>query len=298
MIVVTGGAGFIGQTLIEKLKTITDEQILCVDYNINKSVKNMHPYFFMHKMLDYNFTKSITTIFHNGACSDTTNHDINYMMTNNYDYSTSLLKKCLNHNIKFIYASSASVYGLSCLGAFKETDERHPANIYAKTKSLFDDYASVFMNNSTQIVGLRYFNVYGQNESHKGDMASVVYRFFKQKKEGKINLFEKSRFYKRDFIHVEDIVNINIFFWKNTKISGIFNAGTGIDRSFQEIADIICKKYNTKINYISIPQKLRDQYQTYTKADTTLLRNHYKESFMSIEEGVNKYLTYLEANET
>ena len=178
MIVVTGGAGFIGQTLIERLKQKTGEEILSVDFKTNQSVKNMHPQAFIHKMADKRFASTVSVVFHNGACSDTTNSDVHYMMSNNFDYSSVLLRRCMDQGTRIIYASSASVYGMSRESWFNEEDNMMPANTYAKTKALFDDYASMFFEYPSQIVGLRYFNVYGRNESHKGKMASVIYKVF------------------------------------------------------------------------------------------------------------------------
>jgi ADP-L-glycero-D-manno-heptose 6-epimerase len=295
VIVVTGGAGFIGKVLIERLKLKTKEKILCVDFRPHPYVKNMHPQAFLQKMMDLDFAKSISIVFHNGACSDTTNTDIHYVMANNFDYSTVLLRRCMDSGTRIIYASSASVYGFSQHSHQNEADDLQPRNIYAKSKALFDDYACMFMDYHSQIVGLRYFNVYGRHESHKGNMASVMYKFFQQKEGGRIHLFEKSEFYKRDFIHVDDIVDINFFFWKNPELSGVFNAGTGHPRSFHEIGQIFSKRYDTEINYIPMPKKLEQQYQEYTCADTVLLTSKYNKNFLSLEDGVSRYLRHLEA---
>ena len=294
MIVVTGGAGFIGKVLIERLKLKTKEEILSVDFRSHPHVKNMHPQAFLQKMMNRDFSKSVSIVFHNGACSDTTNSDVHYMMSNNFDYSTVLLRRCMDTNTRVVYASSASVYGFSPHSYQHESDTLQPRNVYAKSKALFDDYACMFMDYDSQIVGLRYFNVYGRHESHKGNMASVIHKFFKQKNGGRIHLFEKSNFYKRDFIHVDDIVDINFFFWKNPELSGIFNAGTGTSRSFQEIAQIFSKRYNTEINYIPMPKKLQQQYQEYTCADMKMLTSKYNKSFLSLEEGMHRYLNNLE----
>ena len=295
MIVVTGGAGFIGKVLIERLRAKTKEEILCVDFRAHPYVKNMHPQAFLQKMSNHDFAKTVSVVFHNGACSDTTNTDVHYMMAVNFDYSTVLLRRCMDSNTRLIYASSASVYGSSQHSHQSETDDLQPRNIYAKSKALFDDYACMFMDHHSQIVGLRYFNVYGRHESHKGDMASVIYKFFQQKEEGKICLFEKSHLYSRDFIHVDDIVDINFFFWEHPELSGIYNAGTGAARSFQVIGDIVSKRYGANIEYIPMPKKLQQQYQEYTCADMNFLKSKYSKNFLSLEEGVERYLCHLEA---
>ena len=295
MIVVTGGAGFIGKALIERLKSETKEEILCVDFRPHPYVKNMHPYAFLDRMSVREFADKVSMVFHNGACSDTTNNDIHYMMANNFDYSTVLLRRCMDSETRIIYASSASVYGFSSYTSQSESDDLQPRNVYAKSKALFDDYAGMFMDYRSQIVGLRYFNVYGRHESHKGNMASVMYKFFQQKEQGKIDLFEKSNFYKRDFIHVDDIIDVNLFFLKNPDLSGIFNAGTGNPRSFQEIGQIFCKRYDIDINYITMPKNLQMQYQEYTCADMAAFRRLHDKDFLSLEEGIDRYLKHLEA---
>lgn len=296
MIVVTGGAGFIGKVLIERIAQRTNEKILNVDFRAHSKVNNMHPKAFLTKMADPSFAKAVSIVFHNGACSDTTNGDIHYMMPNNFDYSTVLLRRCMDTSTRIIYASSASVYGFSTSSHFHETDEMQPQNLYAKTKSLFDRYASTFMDYHTQIVGLRYFNVYGRQEHHKGNMASVIYKFFQQKEGGNIRLFKKSHLYRRDFIHVDDIVDINFFFWENPELSGIYNAGTGTARSFQEIGDIFSKRYGTDVEYVPMPSILQRQYQEYTCADMGCLKRQYDKEFLSLEDGMNRYLNFLEAS--
>ena len=206
MIVVTGGSGFIGKNILSKCKNY--DRVLNVDFIKSEQYETMDPYNFIENLEKKDdFIKSVKIIFHNGACSDTTNDDLVYMMENNLKYSMRLLDACYKNNIRLIYASSASVYGD---GPFTEKAAMRPKNIYAKTKSLFDLYAKSFIEASTspQIVGLRYFNVYGKYEEHKKDMSSVIYKFFNQKRNGGINLFENSEEYFRDFIHVDDVVDI------------------------------------------------------------------------------------------
>ncbi len=295
MIVVTGGAGFIGKVLIERIRQRTREKVLCVDFRPHYQVENMHPDAFLHKMVNPQFAKSISIVFHNGAIADTTNKDIHQMVATNFDYSTVLLRRCMDTNTRIIYASSASVYGLSTNHSFHESDEMQPRNLYARTKSLFDRYAAEFMDYHSQIVGLRYFNVYGRHEEHKGRMASVIYKFFQQQQGGAVHLFEKSNLYRRDFIHVDDVVDINFFFWEHPELSGIYNVGTGTTRSFQDIGDIFSKRYAADIKYMPMPETLQDQYQEYTCADMSWLTSKYNKSFLSLDEGVDRYLKHLEA---
>tara|TARA_R110000823_G_scaffold242573_3_gene367021 strand:- start:8497 stop:9366 length:870 start_codon:yes stop_codon:yes gene_type:complete len=286
VIVVTGASGFIGKNLVEKLSSITDEKILQVDY-----LEHMDPSDFLYNLQNDFFDNPISVIFHNGACSDTTVSDPSYMMERNFDYSVSLLKICIERGLRLIYASSASVYGD---GPFTEDSSSDPKNLYALSKSMFDNYSQSFIDNIPQLVGLRYFNVYGKYEENKGSMASVVYKFYNQLEEGEITLFKNSDKYLRDFIHVDDIVSMNIKFFLNPKISGLFNVGTGAERSFQDIADIFKKRYKASIKYIEMPEKLKGKYQEFTKSDNTKLFKSFSHKFLSLEQGIEKYLNYLE----
>lgn len=304
MIIVTGGAGFIGSNLVYQLNQNGISDIIIVD-NLKNSIKhrNLNSLKFFdfldkeHFINNLNLFKKIDAIFHQGACSDTMETDGQYMMQNNYQYSKTLLHHCIDHNIDFIYASSASVYG-NGLNGFKEKPEcEYPLNIYAFSKYLFDNYVRKFLNKTkNQIVGLRYFNVYGPQENHKGKMASAINHFYNEIKQNKeMNLFEGSENFLRDFIYVEDIAKINLFFYEKKNINGIFNCGTSNAESFSKIAKILQSICNdSKINYVPFPEKLKGKYQTYTCADITLLRDAgYKENFTSLEDGIKKYYQYL-----
>lgn len=350
MILVTGGAGFIGSNLIKRLNKKGIRNIIIVD-NLENSIKhlNLNKLKFFDIIDKRDFINNIDIlsgklfvddwkieiIFHLGACTNTMEYNGRYMMENNYEFSKKILNFAVNNNIRFIYASSAAVYGDGSKG-FKESNEcESPLNIYGYSKLIFDNYVRKLIEFSgkfrkakfygdleyenedfyqflkyidldikllqkrklPQIVGLRYFNVYGPYEAHKNKMASVIYHFYNQIKNGnKIKLFEGSKEFKRDFIFVEDVIDVNMFFMDNQNISGIFNCGTGKERSFYDIALIMKKLFpNTSIEFIPFPEKLSGKYQKFTKADITLLKNAgYKDKFTSLEEGIVKYINYLE----
>lgn len=310
MIIVTGSNGFIGSNLIKGLNSMGINDILAVDDHenfppsenlSNCEFKDLVKIEDINELLRKYPNKSISHIFHQGACSDTMEKDINYMLKNNYLFSKDLLTLALEKNINFIYASSASVYGD---GKIFEEDKKYekPINLYAYSKFIFDQYVRELMNkNDSQIVGLRYFNVYGPNEQHKGRMASVAFHLHQQLKESKsIKLFEGSDGYedgeqKRDFIHVDDVVKVNLWFMKN-EVSGIFNVGTGVSQSFNDVANAVIKwNKKGKIEYIPFPEELIGSYQSYTQANIDQLRNAgYKDEFLTVEEGVSSYLSTLQ----
>ena len=312
MIVVTGSNGFIGSNLIRNLNSLGISDILAVDNHNNEELKKNVKDCQIKEQLDIkDFLESIKkgeikpsdlkTIFHQGACSDTMEWDAEYVFEVNLLYSKELLNLCLNNSIPLIYASSASVYGSGT--KFKEKLENEsPINLYAYSKYLFDQNVRRHLGkNKSQIVGLRYFNVYGPNEAHKGRMASVAYHLHQQLKTSEqINLFKGSDGFedgeqRRDFIHVDDVVNVNVWFMNNPNVSGIFNVGTGKSQTFNEVAKAVIK-WNKKghINYIDFPEKLKDAYQSFTEADIEALRKAgYTEDFLDVNAGVKKYLDAL-----
>jgi ADP-L-glycero-D-manno-heptose 6-epimerase len=302
MIAITGAAGFIGRNLYEKYKST--HKIILVDFlekfDSITAIENetMDPFEFLKKLKDKSFAQQIELIFHQGACSSTMIYDPSYMMKHNFDYSSELLRSCIQFDIRLIYASSASVYGD---GPFEENTNLTPKNVYANSKRLFDNYVESFLQlNSTQIVGLRYFNVYGPFEENKNKMASVVCQFKKQIDEtGEIKVFKNSENYLRDFIFVEDIVNINDHFLKNRHLTGIFNAGTGKAESFMKIVEIMSQHYNFKINKIDMPPQLVPKYQTFTQSDNNKLLSiaKYDKPFSSLREGLEKYFSYWKQSE-
>ncbi len=301
MIIVTGGAGFIGSNIIKGLNEKGIEDILVVDHLANAQKHlNLNSLLITDFMDKREFLQrlpqltDVKTIFHQGACSSTTETDGHYMMQNNYEFSKTLLHHCLEHQIDFLYASSASVYGNGDHGFREERKCEYPLNVYAFSKFMFDNYVrGVFKKKAveSQVLGLRYFNVYGYQENHKGSMASVIFHFYHQlKAEGKMKLFEGSDNFLRDFIWVDDVVNVNLHFYDNHQ-SGIFNCGTGEARSFMDIARIIQEiEPKAVLDFIPFPSHLQGKYQTYTQADLTDLRGSgYQAPFTSLESGVTQY---------
>lgn len=298
MIVITGAAGFIGWNLYQSLKHIRD--IVLVDF-VDKFVGDfepkhpvLDPFTFLEKINNDNYAQKIEIIMHQGACSDTTVYDPAHMMKHNFDYSAKVLQACLKHDIRLIYASSASVYGD---GPFHEDAYLNPKNVYANSKRVFDDYASSFISHDkySQIVGLRYFNVYGPMEHRKAGMASVMQQFKDQiDTTGKINIFKGSNQFLRDFVYIDDIISINKHFISNDKVSGIFNCGTGIAEAFSAIPEIMSRYYKFEINEIDMPDKLVGKYQKFTRADTDKLRivGQYSKPFHSLHGGIDKYVQF------
>jgi ADP-L-glycero-D-manno-heptose 6-epimerase len=243
-------------------------------------------------------------------------HNGVYMMNNNYEYSKALLHVCQEKKIPYLYASSAAVYGGGRV--FKETREHEaPLNVYGYSKFLFDQYVRrMWLKRTAQIVGFRYFNVYGDREQHKGRMASVAFHHFNQFRDtGKVRLFEGCDGYgngeqKRDFVSVEDVVAVNLFFLDHPKKSGIFNLGTGRAQPFNDIAVAVVStlrgaqgmsrltlaemQQQGLVEYVSFPEALKGKYQSFTQADISALRKAgYKKAFLTVEEGVGRYVTRL-----
>jgi len=307
MIVVTGGAGFIGSNIVKGLNEAGEEDILVVD-NLSNAEKHLNlnslsiaDYIDKDEFLQkLNKFKNVSAIFHQGACSSTTEQDGKYMMSNNYEYSKNLLNYSLENSIDFLYASSASVYGNGDAGFVEKREAEYPLNVYGFSKFAFDNYVRrVLPQVKSQVLGLRYFNVYGPQENHKGRMASVAFHLFHQLQEtGKMKLFEGSGHFRRDFIHVADTVKINLHFYES-KTSGIFNAGTGKARSFEDIASTLQSLHGSgEIESIPFPEDLRGKYQEFTEAGLDKLRAAgYSKEFMSLEEGVQQYSEQLSASD-
>jgi ADP-L-glycero-D-manno-heptose 6-epimerase len=317
MIIITGGAGFIGSRLILGLNRLGYQDILVVDdLTDGRKFKNLtkariSDYIDYEKFLNIIESNkvafpSIEAVFHQGACTKTTEWDGRYMMANNYDYSKKLLHYCLDHHVPFIYASSAAVYGANM--TFKEKLENEkPLNVYGYSKYLFDQYVRRQLPKiNSPVIGLRYFNVYGPHEDFKGGMASVVWHLMNQLKDTEeVRLFQGSDGYqpgeqKRDFIFVDDVVNVNLWFLKNPMKTGIYNCGTGKARSFNTIARTLLKLYGKgTLKYIPFPEHLKGYYQSFTQADISKLRDAgYSGSFISLEEGIKRYYEYFSDDST
>ena len=246
----------------------------------------------------------IEIVFHQGACSTTTEWNGQYMMDNNYSYSKELLHFCLERSIPFIYASSAAVYGVDSK-FIEEPKHEGPVNVYGYSKLLFDNYVRNLNDTiKSQVVGLRYFNVYGPGEAHKGGMASVMFHFNNQIKDtNTLKLFEGSHGYAdgeqlRDFIFVDDVVNVNLWMMNNSDVSGIFNVGTGNSNSFNNAARAVIDWHGKgEIQYIPFPDRLMESYQSFTEANLDNLRSAgYEQGFTPLNEGVASYLDILNSD--
>jgi ADP-L-glycero-D-manno-heptose 6-epimerase len=326
--VVTGACGFIGANLVKALNARGISNVIAVD-NLTKADKfrnlvdcEIADYLDKHEFLAMvqagHFDGAIEAIFHEGACSDTMETDGHYMMENNFRYTSTLLDFCLDHEVQFLYASSASVYGAGRI--FKESREHEgPLNVYGYSKFLFDQIVRRRLAEAdfpSQVVGFRYFNVYGPREQHKGRMASVAFHHFNQYREhGKVKLFEGCDGYpngeqSRDFVHIDDVVKVNMFFLDHPEKSGIFNLGTGRAQPFNDIAHATvnaCRALEGKpalslagmieegiVEYIDFPEALKGKYQSFTQADISALRAvGYKGAFDDVAAGVAKYVAHL-----
>jgi ADP-L-glycero-D-manno-heptose 6-epimerase len=307
MILVTGGAGFIGYNIIKRLNDLGHRDILVADDLTDGSKCRNLAKVDIADYIDcrdlFKVWKKIKTgvkvIFHEGACSDTTVQDGRYIMEVNYAFSKELLLHSCKEGIPFIYASSASVYGNGENGFTENRKCENPLNPYAFSKFQFDQLVrQVITHSANKIIGLRYFNVYGPGEAHKGKMASVAYHLYNQMKKGEpLKLFSGSDSFLRDFIYVDDVVSVNIHMWITAEVpSGIFNCGTGKAESFTAVAEAVrLGKPLTELEYIPFPEELRGKYQKFTQADITNLRNiaGYRSGFMGVSEGVAKYMHVL-----
>ncbi len=313
MIVLTGGAGFVGSNLLKRLNAEGERDVLVVD-----NLKNADKYRnlvgaefsdyvgkgdFLDLLEDGALGDDVTAIYHQGACTDTLEYDGEYMMRNNYDFSKALLHFAIDGRVPFVYASSAAVYGHAAISV-ESPENEWPLNVYGYSKLQFDRYLRRLMPAiESTVVGLRYFNVYGNGEAHKGRMASMVYHLSEQvKATGVARLFgEYSGFAPgestRDFVHVKDLVEMNLFFGRANGTKAIVNAGSGVCSSWNELANAVIDTLGTgRIEYIPFPEGMKGKYQLGTQADLTLLRSlGYARGFTSLRDGVRDYLSTMDA---
>ena len=309
MIIVTGGAGFIGSNLVRGLNRRGVTDVLVVDdLEVGEKHRGLNALAFTDFVDRRDFfdllagldPSVVEAVLHQGACSDTMERDGRYMMEVNYDYSKKLLAWCQANRVPLLYASSASVYGDGDDGFREDPACEHPLNVYAFSKFLFDRWVRrVLPECESQVLGLRYFNVYGPQENHKGKMASVIRHFHDQIAEGgAMRLFEGSGGFRRDFIHVDDVVDVNLHFL-DSGASGVFNCGTGEAKSFLDLGEAVRSHYDgATIEEIPFPEALVGKYQAFTQADTTALRAAgYTQPFLSLEEGVARYVAVLKESD-
>jgi len=303
MIIVTGGAGFIGSNIVASLNAEGSDDILIVDRR-GDNFRNLadlrfrdfiEPDEFRKAIRSKGLPEKIDAIFHQGACADTTLSDEAYMMDNNFNFSKEVLGLALDRAVPLVYASSASVYGSGQASQISPDNER-PLNLYAISKLAFDNHVRGIIDGAkSTVVGLRYFNVYGPRERHKGKMASMVYQLYRQLSEsGRARLFEGTDGYgngeqRRDFVFVGDVVRLNLFFARrNQPTKGIFNVGTGTSRTFNDIAKILIASLGKgEVDYIPFPDSLKGKYQSFTQADLSgLRRDGHDQAFTPLESGI------------
>lgn len=313
MIIITGGLGFIGSNIVHTLNARGYDDILIVDdftdgtKFTNLAAASIADYqdkdeFLAKIAANSDFGTPIEAILHNGACSATTEWNGRLVMENNFRYSKELLHYCLRYKVPYLYASSAAVYGGSTVFLEKQEYER-PINVYGYSKLLFDQYVRRLLPTAqSQIAGFRYFNVYGPREQHKGSMASVAFHLRQQLfTEGIVQLFAGCDGYgngeqRRDFVFVQDVVDVLLWFLDHPELSGIYNVGSGKSQSFNEVARAVLTSHGSgELRYIPFPDHLKGRYQSYTEANITHLRTAgYTGTFHPVETGVPLYMRWLQ----
>ncbi|HQI41946.1 MAG: ADP-glyceromanno-heptose 6-epimerase [Ignavibacteriales bacterium UTCHB2] len=312
MIIVTGGAGFIGSAIVWKLNQLGKTNIIIVDeLGKDEKWKNLvglkyedfvNKLEFIEQILDDVVPYNIEAIIHMGANSSTTEKDAEHLLDNNFHYTKELAKYCVEKNIRFIYASSAATYGDGALG-FNDDENKletlRPLNMYGYSKHLFDLWAK--RNHiSDRITGIKYFNVYGPNEYHKGDMRSVVHKAFEQIRDtGKVRLFKslnpkyKDGEQMRDFVYIKDAVDMTLYFLDKPTVNGIFNVGSGKARTWNDLVIALFNAMDKPVNieYIDLPLHLWEKYQYFTEANLNKIKTTgYNQTMTSIENGINDYV--------
>ncbi len=319
MIIVTGGAGFIGSAIVWKLNQLGEDDILVVDnLGTDEKWKNLvplkfHDYMEKDKFLDLVINQRMTAklrsdkerikaVIHMGACSSTMEHNATFLIQNNFEYTKQLAVAAVNEGARFIYASSAATYGDGSNGFVDDEtmiDRLRPLNMYGYSKQLFDQWA--FKGGLLdKIVGIKYFNVFGPNEYHKGEMCSLVMKAFEQiKSSDKMRLFKScKKEYKdgeqvRDFVYVKDAIEMTLFFLENKKIGGLFNIGSGIANTWNKLAAAIFSALDKKlkVEYVDMPETIREKYQYFTCADISKIKKAgYAKPMTSLEDAVSDYV--------
>ena len=317
MIVITGAAGFIGSSLVSKLNELGYTQLILVDeFASEKKNQNLRGKRYLRKLHRDDFHEwfgenhqTVDFVFHMGARTDTSEHNMDVFNKLNINYSKRVWEACTSFGIPLLYASSAATYGDGSLGYHddhKLLDQLTPLNPYGRSKQLFDEWVLQQAKQPPFWAGLKFFNVYGPNEYHKGMMASAVYHLYKQVKEsGSVRLFRShvpgiaDGEQRRDFIYIKDVVDVCMFFMNEQPSHGIYNLGTGQARSFMELARAVfaAMKKPQHIQFVDTPLSIRDNYQYYTKAEISKLRvAGFDEPFNTLEEGVADYVAkYLDS---
>ncbi|HTF87130.1 MAG TPA: ADP-glyceromanno-heptose 6-epimerase [Planctomycetota bacterium] len=307
MYIVTGGAGFIGSNLVRALnRRGIDDIVIVDDLEHGEKHLNLNSLAFSD-IVDVRDTAlfiegidadDVDAVLHQGACSDTTVRDGRFMMAANFEASKAWFQLAAGQ-CPFLYASSAAIYGDGAAGFREEAACEWPLNVYGFSKLAFDNWVRARISEvKTPVVGLRYFNVYGPQENHKGRMASVVFKLFQQASRGEdMTVFEGSKKFLRDFVYVDDVVDVNLHFLDSKNAHGIFNCGSGRAESFLELAEHTASHFDkAKIREIPFPADLGGKYQAFTRADLTGLRKAgYQREFTSLGEGVRRYVEVLKS---
>ena len=301
MIILTGAGGFIGSVLLHHLNSKGMDNILCVDcFGSNEKWKNLIGKKFID-LVDYRtffdecdkFDHTVEAVIHLGACTSTTEQDMDFLLNMNYRYTKALFQWCQRRKVRFFYASSAATYGNGGRGFSDDELDLKPLSKYGYSKHLFDVWWQR-QQVEIQCVGMKFFNVYGPNEYHKDNMGSLIYQFYRQvARNNTITIYGDDGLQSRDFIYVKDVADVIFYFLNNVELSGIYNIGSGISTNFNTIAKLVIEKTGkkAKIQYQPFPDGMAPTYQMFTKADIHRLRSvGYSNRFTPIEDGIAEYV--------